>query len=48
MGVLRFVLKACSVVVAALAGNWVGGMIRTSLTGEKVQSILKPSSQRMM
>ena len=39
MGVLRFLLKTCSVVVAALAGNWVGGMIRTSLTGEKVQSI---------
>jgi len=40
MGILRFVLKAGSVVVAALAGNWMGGMIRTSLTGEKVQSIL--------
>ncbi|MCJ7738820.1 MAG: hypothetical protein MUQ10_16150 [Anaerolineae bacterium] len=39
MSVQRFVLKACSVVVAALAGNWVGGMIRTSLTGEEVQSV---------
>jgi len=40
MSVLRFLLKACSVVVAVLAGNWVGGMIRASLTGEEVQSIL--------
>lgn len=39
MSVLRFLLKVCSVMVAALAGNWVGGMIRTSLTGEEVQSI---------
>jgi len=39
MGVLRFLLKACSVVVAALVGNWVGGKMRTSLTGEEVQSI---------
>ena len=39
MGVLRFVLKACSVVVAVLAGNWVGSKMRTSLTGEEVQSI---------
>ena len=40
MGILRSVLKTGSVVVAALAGNCVGGMICTSLTGEKVQSIL--------
>ncbi len=39
MSVLRFLLKACSVVVAALAGNWVGGKMRASLTGEEVQSI---------
>ena len=25
--------------VGALAGNWVGGMIRTSLTGEEAHSI---------
>jgi hypothetical protein len=39
MSVLQFLLKGCSVAVAAPAGNWVGGKIRTSLTGEEVQSI---------
>ncbi|MCD6286833.1 MAG: hypothetical protein J7M39_13055 [Anaerolineae bacterium] len=39
MSVLRFLLRASSVVVAALVGNWVGGKMRTSLTGEEVQSI---------
>ena len=39
MGIVRLVLKTGSVAVGALVGNWVGGKIRASLTGEKVQSI---------
>ena len=39
MVVLRFLLKVFYVIVAALAGNWVGGQVRIHLTGQEVQSI---------
>ena len=39
MVVLRFTLKAFSVITAALAGNWVGAQVRTLLTGQEVQAI---------
>ncbi|MFO8036693.1 MAG: hypothetical protein R6U57_08745 [Anaerolineales bacterium] len=36
---LRLLIKICSVITAALAGNWLGGQIRTLWTGQEVQSI---------
>jgi hypothetical protein len=32
-------VKPISIVSAVLAGNWLGGKLRSSLTGERVQSI---------
>ena len=39
MVVLRILFELVSVIVAALAGNWLGGEIRSGLTGQPVQSI---------
>jgi hypothetical protein len=39
MFVVRMLAKPISLIVAVLAGNWLGGAIRSSLTGEPVQSI---------
>ena len=39
MIVLRMLFEVVSVIVAALAGNWVGGQVRSGLTGQPVQSI---------
>ena len=39
MFVVRMLAKPISLIVAVLAGNWLGGAIRSSLTGESVQSI---------
>ena len=39
MIVLRILFNIVSVIGAALAGNWLGGEIRSLLTGESVQSI---------
>jgi hypothetical protein len=39
MFLFRVVVKPISIVTAVLAGNWLGGAIRSNLTGEQVQSI---------
>jgi hypothetical protein len=39
MVVLRILFEAVSAVVAALVGNWLGGEIRSSFTGQPVQSV---------
>ena len=39
MAVLNMLFEVVSVMLAALAGNWVGGQIRSGLTGQPVQSI---------
>lgn len=36
---LHLLIKICSVITAALAGNWLGGQIRSLWTGQEVQSI---------
>jgi hypothetical protein len=39
MGLLSGLVEIVSMAIAALAGNWAGGQIRSSLTGKPVQSI---------
>jgi hypothetical protein len=39
MFVVRMLVKPISLVFAVLAGNWLGGKIRSRLTGQPVQSI---------
>jgi hypothetical protein len=39
MFVVRMLIKPISLIIAVLAGNWLGGAIRSSLTGEPVQSL---------
>jgi hypothetical protein len=39
MVVLHMLSEVVSVMVAALAGNWVGGQIRSGLMGQPVQSV---------
>lgn len=39
MFILRVLVKPILLVVAVLAGNWLGGAIRSNLTGEQVQSL---------
>ena len=39
MVVIRILLQIVSVPVAALAGNWLGGHVRATLTGQPVQSV---------
>jgi hypothetical protein len=39
MVILRILFEVISVIVAALAGNWLGGEIRSGLTGQPVQAI---------
>lgn len=36
---LHLLVEAVSVIAAVLAGNWLGGAIRSSLTGQPAQSI---------
>ena len=39
MFVVRMLAKPISLIIAVLAGNWLGGALRSRLTGEPVQSI---------
>ena len=39
MIVIRLLFELCSAIAAALAGNWVGGQLRSRVTGQSVQSI---------
>mgnify|MGYP001768269115 CR=1 FL=1 len=39
MFIVRMLVKPISIVIAVLAGNWLGSAIRSNLTGEQVQSI---------
>ncbi|MBN2392231.1 MAG: hypothetical protein JXR84_16000 [Anaerolineae bacterium] len=39
MFILRVLVKPISVIIAVLAGNWLGGALRSRLTGEPVQSL---------
>lgn len=39
MFVIRMFAKPISLIIAVLAGNWLGGAIRSNLTGEPVQSL---------
>ena len=39
MFILRTLVKPISLIVAVLAGNWLGGEIRSGLTGQPEQSI---------
>ncbi len=39
MFVIRMLTKAISIVIAVLAGNWLGGELRFRLTGEQVQAL---------
>ena len=39
MLLFRMIVKPISIVAAVLAGNWLGGAIRSNLTGEQVQSL---------
>ena len=37
--IIRTLFKIIAVPIAALAGNWLGGELRTNLTGQRAQSI---------
>ena len=39
MLVIRMLIKPISLIIAVLAGNWLGGALRSRLTGEPVQSL---------
>lgn len=39
LAVFRFIIKLLLTCAAALVGNWLGGQIRHSLTGESLQTI---------
>lgn len=39
MGILRWLFRGMLVIGSALAGNWLGGQLRSTITGQRVQSL---------
>ena len=40
MKILRFLFESASIIVSALAGNWIGGQIRSEQTGRPVDTLV--------